>query len=430
MDGARAEPAQPGTRLARRLGLGDAVVLGLGAMIGAGVFAAIGPAAEAAGSGLLVALGLAAVVAYANALSSAELARLYPRSGGAYVYGRERLGSFWGFLAGWGFVVGKTASCAAMALTFGAYAAPSLARPLAIAAVVALVAVNYLGVDKTANATRAIVAVVLAALALVVAASLFGGEAASGRLTPVLGTGGAYGVLQAGGILFFAFAGYARIATLGEEVRDPSRVIPRAIPLALGIALAVYAAVAVAALAAVGADALAGSASPLATAVASGSLDELEPAVRIGAAVASLGVLLSLLAGVGRTTFAMAGDRELPRWLAAVHPRHRVPHRAEVAIGAVVVAVVAVADVRSAIGFSSFAVLLYYAIANASALTLRRDERRRPRAVPVLGILGCVVLAFALPVLSVATGAAILAAGGVAHLAARRRSGRLGQLPT
>jgi APA family basic amino acid/polyamine antiporter len=175
---------QPDTRLARRLGLGDAVVLGLGSLIGAGVFAAFGPAAGAAGSGLLVGLVLAAVVAYANALSSAELAALYPDSGGTYVYGRERLGRFWGFLAGWGFVIGKSASCAAMALTFGSYAAPSFARPLALAAVVALVAVNYFGIDKTATTTRVIVALVLATLAAVMVASLFGGQADAGRLTP------------------------------------------------------------------------------------------------------------------------------------------------------------------------------------------------------------------------------------------------------
>lgn len=389
-------------------------------MIGAGVFAAFGPAAAAAGSGLLVGLAVAALVAYANAASSAQLAAIYPESGGTYVYGRERLGPFWGFLAGWGFVVGKIASCAAMALTFGSYAAPSVARPLAVAAVVAVVVVNYLGVDRTANATRVIVAVVLASLAAVVVASLFGGRADAGRLMPLFAEGGVYGVLQAGGIIFFAFAGYARIATLGEEVRDPENVIPRAIPLALGITLLVYAAVAASALMAAGADALARSTAPLATAVEAGSLDPLVPAVRIGAAVASLGALLSLLAGVSRTAFAMADNRELPPWLATVHPRFRVPHRAEAVVGVIVVVVVAVADVRSAIGFSSFAVLLYYAIANASALTLAPHERRWPRVIPAAGLVGCVTLAFTLPLLAVVLGAAILGLGSAAYLAARR----------
>lgn len=385
-------------------------MLGLGSMVGAGIFAAFGPAADAAGSGILIALALAAAVAYANATSSARLAALYPQSGGTYVYGRERLGHFWGFLAGWAFVVGKLASCAAMALTFGAYAAPSLARPLAIAIVVGLVAVNVLGIEKTALATRAIVAVVLGSLTLVVVAAIFGGEADAARLTPVLGAGGSYGLLQAAGILFFAFAGYARIATLGEEVREPARTIPRAIPLALGIALLVYAVVGVSALAAVGADGLV-NAAPLLAAVQAGTLDELAPAVRIGAAVASAGVLLSLLAGVGRTTFSMAANGDLPRFLDAVHPERRVPHHAELAGGAVVAALVAVADLRTAIGFSSFAVLVYYAIANASALTLGRERRW----LAAFGLAGCGILALSLPLEAVAAGAAVLAAGAAAY---------------
>src|SRR5579872_6161112 len=158
--------------LARRLGPADAVVVGLGAMIGAGVFSAFGPAARAAGAGLLLSLVVAAAVAYANASSSAQLAALYPESGGTYVYGRRRLGPFWGYLAGFGFVTGKTASCSAMALTFGSYVAPAQARPLGIAAVVALLGVNLRGIEKTAALTRAIVAAVLASLAFVVSAAL------------------------------------------------------------------------------------------------------------------------------------------------------------------------------------------------------------------------------------------------------------------
>ena len=258
-------PVNVPSRLARHLGLGDAVTIGLGSMIGAGVFAAVGPAALAAGSGLLIGLLIAAVVAFCNATSSAALAAVHPASGGTYVYGREHLGPFWGYLAGWGFVVGKLASCAAVALTVGAYAAPSVQRPVAIAAVVALTTVNLRGVRKTAALTRIIVAIVLAALALVVAGALLGGQASTSRFGS-LGEGGVVGILQSAGVLFFAFAGYARIATLGEEVVDPARTIPRAIPIALGITLVVYAIVAVSALAAVGPEALAGSDAPLATA--------------------------------------------------------------------------------------------------------------------------------------------------------------------
>ena len=414
-----ARPPDPPTRLARRLTLFDSVVIGLGAMIGAGVFAAFGPAAAAAGSGLLIGLAIAAVVAYCNATSSAALAAVYPESGGTYVYGRERLGSFWGYLAGWGFVVGKTASCAAMALTLGAYAAPDNARALAIASVVGLVVVNLRGVDKTALATRLIVAVVLASLALVVVGALGGGEVSADHIDGLTDQGWR-GILEAAGLLFFAFAGYARLATLGEEVIDPTRTIPRAIPIALGITVAVYATVAVAALLAAGPAALAASAAPLVTAVEVGTLDGLVPVVRVGGAVAAAGVLLSLLAGVSRTAFAMASRGDLPSALEAVHPVHRVPHVAELTVGAAVVGLVAVADLRGAIGFSSFAVLTYYAIANASAWTLPPERRRWPRALAAGGLAGCVGLAILLPTRSVVLGLAVLAVGAVVWFARRR----------
>ena len=395
-------------------------MIGLGSMIGAGIFAALAPAARAAGEGLLIGLLIAAFVAYCNATSSAALASLYPESGGTYVYGRQRLNNFWGFLAGWGFIIGKLASCAAMALTFAYYAAPLHARPLAVAAVVALTCVNYFGVSKTALATRAIVVVVLTCLALVIVAAVFGGDAQIARAMPAA-SAGAYGILQAAGLLFFAFAGYARIATLGEEVVDPGRIIPRAIPLALGIALVVYAAVAVSALAAVGAAELARTPAPLLLVVEGGRWAALSPAVRVGATVASLGVLLSLLAGVSRTAFAMAGNGDLPRFLASVHPRHRIPDRAELLVGAIVIAIVILADVRDAIGFSSFAILTYYAIANASALTLRAQARRWPRVLATSGLVGCGLLAFSLPTESIVGGTALLVAGATVY-AVRRRS--------
>ncbi|HEX2314611.1 MAG TPA: amino acid permease, partial [Thermomonospora sp.] len=205
----REPPATAGPgQLRRRLGLSDAVVIGLGAMVGAGIFAALAPAARAAGSALLLGLGLAAVVAYCNATSSARLAARHPASGGTYVYGRERLGPFWGYLAGWAFVVGKTASCAAMALTVGLYVWPDQAHAVAVAAVVALTIVDSLGVHRSAWLTRVIVAVVLAVLAAVVVAALTSGEVRGDRLD-VRSDAALGGVVQSAGLLFFAFAGYA-----------------------------------------------------------------------------------------------------------------------------------------------------------------------------------------------------------------------------
>ena len=408
-------PSEPA--LSRRLGLGDTVTLGLGSMIGAGIFVALAPAAAAAGTGLLIGLAIAGVVATCNAMSSAWLAARYPQSGGTYVYGRERLGPFWGHTAGWSFIVGKTASCAAMALTVGYYVWPQYAHAVAVAAVVALTALGYAGVQRSALLTRVIVAGVLAVLALVVTVLLGFGGAEASRLELGADVSG-YGVLQAAGLLFFAFAGYARIATLGEEVRDPAKTIPRAIPIALGITLVVYALVAVAVLAVLGGPGLAAAQAPLSDAVRAAGFAPLGPVVGVAAAAGALGALLALLLGVSRTTLAMARDRHLPHVLAAVHPRHRTPYRAELAVGVAVAVLAAVVDLGSAIGFSSFGVLVYYAIANASALTLGR------RVLPTVGLVGCLTLAVTLPVTSVLAGAAVVAVGMVGYLAgARHRDG-------
>lgn len=402
--------------LERSLGLTDAVVLGLAAMIGAGVFVVWAPAAEAAGPALLVGLGIAAIVAFCNATSSAQLAAQYPTSGGTYVYGRVRLGEWWGFAAGWSFVIGKTASCAAMALAFAAYAVPAeWQKPTAIAAVLALAALNYRGVTRTAALARVLVGIVLAVLLLVVVLG-----AANGAVdAPALAVEGDwYGILQSAGLLFFAFAGYARIATMGEEVRDPARTIPRAIVIALGITVVVYTTVAVVVLGALGGD-LATSTAPLRDVAGSAGAAWALPVVQLGAAAATLGALLALIAGIGRTSLAMAREGDLPRWLAAVHPRFGVPHRAEVVLALVVCAVVLLVDVRGAIGFSAFGVLLYYVVANVAAFTQSRERRRYPRWLQVLGTAGCLVLVATLPLESIVAGAVVLTLGVGLRLLAR-----------
>ena len=405
--------------LARRLGTGDAVLVGLGAMLGAGVFSVFAPAAAAAGHALLIALAAAAVVAYCNAISSAQLAAQYPSSGGTYVYGREQLGPWWGFAAGWSFVIGKTASCAAMALTFATYAVPGpvwLSRTVAVAATLVLAGVNLRGITKTAAVNRVLVAATLLALTLVVTA--IAGHAHLGALgLQGARPGSLHGLLQGASLLFFAFAGYARIATLGEEVRDPGRTIPRAITVALGIVIIVYAVIAVMLLSTLGPGALARSHAPLAD--AAGAL-WVAPIVRIGAAVASLGALLALIAGVGRTSLAMARNADLPRGLAHVAPGTQVPRNAEIAVAAVVICLVVLFDVRSVIAFSSFGVLLYYAVANASAFRQRGAFRRWPRAVNVLGLIGCLTLVAALPLPTLIAGITVLLVGILGRLATTR----------
>ncbi|MEU4395286.1 APC family permease [Kribbella sp. NPDC023855] len=407
--------------LARRLGVRDAAVIGLGSMVGAGVFAVWAPAARAAGSLLLVSLVIAAFVAYCNAAASAQLAAVYPVSGGTYAYGRERLGPWWGYTAGCAFVLGKTASCAAMALTFATYAVPDhewARRLIALAAVVALAAVNYRGITRTAALTRTLVACTLTVLTIVVILLL---TTSTDHVTDWTAGTSPYGVLQAAGLLFFAFAGYARIATMGEEVREPARTIPRAILIALFGAVGIYLVIGVSLLFALGPDRIASSPAPLAAAVEAAGAAWAQPIVRVGAALASLGALLALITGIGRTSLAMARNRDLPVWLAAVHPRFQVPHHAEIALAAVVGILVLTTDLRGVIGFSSFGVLLYYAIANASAYTQPAGDRRWPRVLNILGVAGCVVLAVTLPLTSAVICAVLLALALLARWVRLRR---------
>jgi len=421
---ARTTPTTDQSRpaLHRRLGVRDAVVIGLGSMVGAGVFSAFTPAAAAAGSGLLVGLVVAAVVAWCNATASAQLAAQYPTSGGTYVYGRERLGPWWGFVAGWGFVVGKTASCAAMALTVATYAVGGDARAtrfLAIAAVVGLTLVNLRGITKTARLATVLVVLTIGILGVTLVAI---GVANRTWHSPFedWGTSSAYGILQSAGLLFFAFAGYARIATLGEEVRDPQTTIPRAIPRALGIVVVLYAVVGVVLLAVLGPAGVAASDLPLLAAADQAGVSWMGAPVRVAAVLASLGALLGLVTGVSRTMLAMARERDLPAVLATVDERRGVPQAAQAAVCAVVVLLVVAFDVRAVIGFSSFGVLVYYAVANAAAVTQDATHRRWPRALHLFGIVGCLVLVVTLPWAAVAVGVCVFAVGVLGRLVAQR----------
>ena len=448
--------------LSRRLGLRDAVVIGLASMIGAGAFVSLGAAQDLAGSLAPAAVLVAAVVALCNATSTAQLAAQHPAAGGTYHYGRERLGPWWGFLAGWCFVIGKIASCAAMALVVAAYLVPEpFQRPVAALLVVALTAVNLVGITRTAALARVLVAVALAALVLtgvrllagVVAGGPAGGagdgagagtwevpgplagQAAGlwdGGLAAVAGAGegGALGIVlalvQAAALMFFAFAGYARVATLGEEVVEPRRTIPRAILLALAAVGAIYLVLSVILV-------LVGPApgeqgwgpAPFRTALdAVGAGGVWAVVVTIGAVAAASGALLALVAGISRTVLAMARERDLPPVLAHVSPRFSVPQRAEAAAGiAVVLLVLLASDVLVAIAASSFGVLLYYAVANLAALTQTGQWRLFPKAMQWIGLAGCVLLVAALPGRTIVAGL-VLVAVGLAYrglvLAARR----------
>jgi APA family basic amino acid/polyamine antiporter len=312
-----------------------------------------------------------------------------------------------------------------MALVFAAYVVPDRWQKLvAVLAVVSLAAVNYRGITRTARLTRLIVAGVLAALAVVLVVVSAWGAAPGGPMADTGLAPGFGGVLQGAAILFFAFAGYARIATLGEEVVDPTRTIPRAIVAAFAVVVPLYAVTAVVLVRSLGTSGLAASDAPLRDAADTvAGAGWLPPLVAAAAAAATLGALLALVAGVGRTALAMAREGDLPRPLAAVHPRYSVPHVAEVAVAAVVCLLVVLVDLRGVIGFSSFGVLTYYAVANAAALTQAPAQRRYPRVLALTGLVGCVTLALAVPSGSLVAGIVVLVVGLVGRLVVLRRRG-------
>lgn len=414
------------SRLARRLSLLDAVLIGLSSMVGAGIFVVATPAANTHAS-LIWALGLAALIAAMNAISMMQLAALFPESGGAYVYGRRRLGNYWGFLAGWGFVIAKTASCAAMALTFAHYAVGTHASIVAAGAVLVLTAVNSFGIEKTSRVNRLILILVLTGLGLSVGLIMLGGDLNFARLRDDLSLMQEGALGRAAGMIFFAFAGYARIATLGEEVINPRQNIPLAMKISLVTAFLIYSLVFVALIVGSPSSHWASSPTPLAAAITAGPFAQWSWIVRGAASCASLGVLLSLLAGVSRTVFAMSVNGDLPAFLGKVDPLRKVPQRAEWLIGLTVMLTVLIADLSEAIGFSAFAILIYYTIANVAAWTLKDSERQWPKVLSLFGMILCLFVACQLPWQASLSGIFILGLGSIGYLIRQKIFSRMTQ---
>ncbi len=389
--------------LYRSLNLTDAVFLGLAAMLGAGIFAAITPAFAAAGGYIIFSLLIAGAIAYCNAVSSAQLAACHPQAGGTYLYARERLNPTAGFIAGACFLSGKSASGAAMALTFAHYAAPGYEKPAALGALCLLTGLNLWGIEKTARVSRIIVTLVVLALLLLVAACLSAPAAQPNRLIPTADFS-LYGLAQGAAIWFFAFAGYARLATLAEEVNNPSRVLTRAIPLSLFLVLGLYLCVLIGVLLVTPPDRLVQAKAPLTLALSHTALASFSPVLRLVASLACLGVLVALIAGISRTLLAMSRNRDMPTYFSTLSAERNIPVRAELAVAGVIAVVIMFLEVTEAIGFSAFCVLLYYALANAAALKLAPQERHWPIAYSYAGLIACLLLALSVPLISLLLG--------------------------
>lgn len=366
-------------------------------MLGTGVFAVWSPAYALAGPSILVSLLIAAAIAALNATSTARLAAHIPLAGGAYAYGRQVLGRPAGVLAGYAFVLGKSASAGAAALTIGVYLWPGAARVVAVIAIAAMLALDLLGITRSTRVTAVMIALVLVVLAAV-AVAWWSGASALPQLPQVTPPQGIPGVIAASGLLFVAFAGYARVTVLGEEVRSPRRTIPRAVAIAFAIVVIVYAVVAATVVSAQSRLGDLGDAALDTVARASGGA-VLAGFVVAAAVVAAGAVLLSLIAGIGRTLFAMGSEGDAPRGLAAVHGRTAVPWRAEILAAVLAIVVALLGGLAGALAVSGASVLTYYAVAHAAAW--RRWPRASVRLVAGLGILGCVGIAATLVIVTV-----------------------------
>lgn len=413
-------PIVPG-QLRRDLGLLDAVGIGFGAIVGAGIFVVSGVAAGIAGPAFLIGLFIAGIAAAANALSSAQLAAEYPQSGGTYEYGYRVLTRAAGFAAGWLFLASKIAAAGTVGLGLGGYLSglvPGLPpRGIAVGAILLFTALNLFGVRRSSRANLVIVAISLTSLLLFVAvgASAFRVE----HLQP-FAPHGWRAVFDAAAVLFFAYTGYARIATLGEEVHDPRRTIPRAILITIIGAVLLYSAVTLVAVGAGGAGALAATPAPLLVAAEHTGTAWLPLVLSVGGLTAMLGVILSQVLGLSRMAFAMARRGDLPRFLEYVNPATGVPDRAVLVIGAVAALVAATGTLAGVAAAASFTILVYYGIANVAALRMPRRARLYPDVVPIVGLVTCTLLAVSLRPSTIVTGLVVLAVGFVARWLVRR----------
>jgi APA family basic amino acid/polyamine antiporter len=425
------------TTLRRDLGLTGATLMGLGAMVGTGVFVSIGIGAGIAGPAVVLAIALAAIVAACNALSSAQLAASLPVTGGTYEYGHAYLTPWLGFTAGWMFLFAKSASAATAALGFAGYlltaiGAEGILVPVALATAVAMTALVAAGIRRSNQANAVIVSITLVALVAFIVFGLsrvatLGSQPWVPFIDPAGGREAIPALLEATALMFVAFTGYARIATLGEEVHDPRRTIPRAVIATVAITAVLYIAVSVTGIATVGADALAEAvrttAAPLEAAAQSFGIPGLPWLIAIGAITAMLGVLLNLLLGLSRMLLAMARRRDMPGTLAAISVAGS-PVAAVIAAGAIVAGLTLIGSVKLTWSFSAFTVLVYYAVTNLAALRLPRDKRLYPPFVAWIGLAGCVFLAFWVEPIVWAAGLGLIAAGLVWHAVARRLAAR------
>lgn len=400
--------------LLRLLTLKDAVGIGLGAIIGAGIFVVTGIAAGVSGPAFVVGLLVAGIIATFNALSSAQLAAKYPHSGGTYEYGYILINPLFGFSAGWMFLISKLSAAGVVAIGFGSYFYQlfPISSPMAysVLAVVLLTAANYFGVKKAGILNLLIVTITLVSLLYLVFSGI--PKVNVSNFMP-FAPFGVLGIAEAAALLFFAFTGYARIATLAEEVAEPKKTIPKAIIITIVTAILLYAAISIVAIGVIGTENMARSKSPLQVVADALSTPAVSVIVTIGASTAMLGVLLSQVLGISRMMLAMGRRNDLPPFFETIHKKYRVPHIGILITGAIILLLTIVGTFEFIVRSATFTILLYYSITNIAAIKQPKSERMYGRLIPIFGLLGCLIMSVSLPLNVIISGIGLLITGFV-----------------
>jgi len=409
------QPEVPGSsRLKREIGLFGATALGIGAIIGSGIFIVTGIVAGIAGPAMIFSVIIAGIIAVFSAMSVAELGAYLPDEGGTYAYAQKLVSPFAGFIAGWIWIFSNIFVGAAVSLGFAHYFVtifPALpVKSIAVVICLFFIGINYIGLRESVLFNNILVTLKVLILLFFVAFGL--GFFRPGNFIP-FAPEGSTGILGGAALIFFAYTGFARVTIMAEEVRDPEKTIPRSIFLALGISTVIYLLVSVVAVGLAGAPALAHSGSPLADATGAAGNPGAVIVISLGAMIATASVLLTTIMGISRIVFSMARSQDLPLLFGRIHPRFSTPHYAIVITGVGMIGALLLADLALVVAVSTFAMLLYYLIANISALRMPRERALYPSWVPGIGALSCIGLIVFLSPVSWAIGCIGLLIGGI-----------------
>ena len=378
----------------RTLTLKSSIYLGLSSMIGAGLFNNIAPTSKISSYGSVIGLLIASSLAIANASSSAQLSSLFPKTGGTYLYAKEVLGRPYDIIAGVVFIIGKTISCIAIALTVGNYLSPVYGRELGVVLCLLIFLLSFSGINKTAEIAKWFVWI-LFGLLMFYSFSIISTSGVNYAI-PVFNDISFDSILLSASIWFFAFTGYSRLATFGEEVKNPREIIPTAIFTGLGITVLLYLIISWLTLSVVSPEIIMNSSTPLLVAMDVSRFSDFTFLVVFASSIAMVSVFLALMPGISRIYVALSRDRILPQAFSKIHKKFNSAYLSEAFVLISVVIGIYIFDVVGSIKTSSFFILIYYTITNLCVIKLDKEKRLYSVVVAYYGFAFCLVLAIAL----------------------------------